>query len=34
MTIEEKPIVIDDEGTTLQAMTYQRLDPWPDDGRA
>ncbi|MBO6716699.1 MAG: nitrite reductase, copper-containing [Rhizobiaceae bacterium] len=29
MTIQEKPIVIDDEGTTLQAMTYDGSVPGP-----
>lgn len=29
MTIEEKPMVIDDEGTTLQAMTYNGSVPGP-----
>ena len=33
MTIEEKPIVIDDEGTTLRGNDLQRLDPRSDDGR-
>lgn len=29
MTIEEKPVVIDDEGTTLQAMTFNGSIPGP-----
>ncbi|QKV18650.1 copper-containing nitrite reductase [Oricola thermophila] len=29
MTIEEKPLVIDDEGTTLQAMTFNGSVPGP-----
>src|SRR5262249_11353640 len=29
MKIEEKPLVIDDEGTTLQAMTYNGSVPGP-----
>lgn len=29
MTIEEKPVVIDDEGTVLQAMTYDGSIPGP-----
>ena len=33
MTIEEKPIVIDGDGTTLQGHDLQRLDPRPADGR-
>ena len=32
MTIEEKPVVIDGEGTTLQAMTFNGSIR-PDDGR-
>ena len=33
MTIEEKPVVIDDEGTIAARNDLQRLDPGPDDGR-
>src|SRR5690606_876407 len=29
MTIEEKPVVIDDEGTVLQAMTFNGSIPGP-----